>query len=80
MRRKLDEKCREHKGKEEQEKLKVTEVHSELVPSDHEMADLFSEIHKSGTESSILSVIPPYSRVHTQNLAGGFPQSFIRAI
>ena len=62
MRRKLDEKCREHKGKEEQEQLKVTEVHSELVPSDHEMADLFSEIHKSGTKSSILSVIPPYSK------------------
>ena len=44
MRRKLDEKCREHKEKEEQEQLKVTEVHSESVPSDHEMADIFSEI------------------------------------
>ena len=26
------------------------------------MADLFSEIHKSGKKSSILSVIPPYSK------------------
>ena len=62
IRRKLDDKCREHKDKEEQEQLKVTGVHSELVPSVHEMEDLFSEIHKSGTKSSILSVIPPYSK------------------
>jgi len=41
VRRKLDEKCRERKDKEEQELLKVTEVHIVLVPSDHEMADLF---------------------------------------
>jgi len=62
MRRKLDDKCREHKDKEEQEQLKVTEVHSELVPSDHEMADLFSEIHKSKTKASILSAISAYSK------------------
>ena len=59
MRRKLEKKCRDRKDKEEQEQLKVTEVHSELVPSDPEMAELFSEIHKSCTKSSILSVVPP---------------------
>ena len=60
MRRKLDEKCKEHNDIEEQELSKGTEVHSELAPSDHEMADLFSEIHKYGTKSSILFVIKLY--------------------
>ena len=81
MRRKLDEKCREHKGKGKQEQLKVIEVHSGLVPSDHEMADIFSEIHKSETKSSILSVILQYSKeLISKTLQEVFPklyQSFI---
>eukprot|EP00794_Sanderia_malayensis_P002736 gene2736-3161_t len=57
LKKQLEKKCMQLEEKELADKCQ-----GPFVPSGQEMAKLFSEVNNSGTKSSILSIVPPYSK------------------